>query len=398
MKTSHKILTASTALATIMGGGLLLSNNTYAATVGLTQADFTFTDAACTSHEANAKGISCYDVSGDHYYQISAGDYQLDENIDFGTGVAFTAGESFSLDLNGKTLSGSNTTVIELDSTNNTISGSGAITNPVSGVSFTARGVYTGGNLTSRNNLTVTGGTFGSVGMYGVNATITGGTYTGSGWSMAAEFSETNAVINGGTFSAPAASAAYFNQGADSTLEINGGSFTSEADNGIEFMEGVKNLKITAGTFTGKVSGLAFDVAPTAATLSGGTYVATGTGEYDYGGIVIYGADDISVLSGLLASGASYSDPSAERGGTDPNFFVYLKNKRVTISNGSRVFPEAAEEDTEETTSGSSAKSPNAGFTSAEANAATSVIATAIAATALTAAGLGIKKSLKKEA
>ena len=395
MKTSTKLSATAVALTIAMGGGLYLSNSAYAAAVGLTQADFTFEDAACTTHTPNAKGISCYDVSGVKYYQISAGEYKLDGDVNLGTGAAFTSGDSFSLDLNGKTLSASSTNpVIELDSTNNTISGSGAITNNTSDISFTARGEYSGATLVSRSNVTINGGTFGAAGFYGTNTTINGGTFTGGEWSMAVELSETNGKINGGTFSAAGASAMYFNQGADSTLEINGGSFTSAGDNGIEIMDGVKDLKITGGTFTGKVAGIAFDMAPTAAALSGGTYIATGTDEYSYGGIVMWSQDNTNALSSLLAAGASYSDGNAAKGGTDPNWFVYLTNKRVTIGNGSIIIVDPTAE--EASTASATVGAPNSGFSTKETSAATSIVASILAAGTLVASIFGIRKFIKR--
>ena len=378
MKTFYRPLLASATLAISMGGGLVLSNSAYAAAVSLEQADFTF--ASCDDGTTiSTHGVRCFDVGGANLYLIPDGEYELSEDITLDGGAAHQ-GDSFSLNLNSHNLTNSSidAPTLTLNGKSSIISGTGAITNTESGISVVATGDP------DPSTLVINGGTFGSVGASNTNTTINGGTFTGSGWMMAFAADGSNVVVNGGTFSAAAASAMYFNNGADNSLEVNGGTFTSAADFGIEFMDGIKDLKITAGTFSGGHAGLAFEIAPTTATLSGGTYIATANDEYTYGGIVIFGADDISALANLLAAGSSYSDPSAERKGTDPDFWVYLTNHNVTITSGA-----AAEEE-------SSAKSPNSGFITAETSAATSVAATVIAATALTAAGLGLKKSLKK--
>lgn len=388
-----KLLVAAMFMAIALG---LPAKAVFAATINLTQADFTFADCNGT---ANAKGIICSEVGGENAYQLPDGEFTLGENISLGTGTAFTTGDSFSLDLNGKTISTNNDTysALELDGKSAIISGTGNITNTGFGRGVAAYGEYDASdNLVARTKLTINGNpNISSIGVRGTELTINGGTFAGSGWVSAVNFGDDSiTVINGGTFSAEGADAVYVFGG---SLTVNSGTFTSAGSIGLMLEGQLDSLKITGGTFTGKTAGLVMGFIPTSTSLSGGTFTTTGSDEWDLGPIQV-SSDDVTenTLNSFLAVGASYSDGSFHLNSTVTPKQAYLTTKSVTITNGSTPAPA---DDSTSTDSSSTVGTPNSGRSTAEAGSATSSLAGLIASIALVSlAFLGKKHFAKKSA
>lgn len=395
-----KLLVAAMFMAVTLG---LPAKAVFAAAISLTQADFTFAD--CDDHTANAKGIICYDLSGTNAYKIPAGDYILGENINLGTGSAFTSGVTFSLDLNGKSITNSSdmAPALELDATTNTISGTGTIASTSYAAGVSANGVWDemSGELTTRTTTIINGNpSIKTLSANGVTLTINGGTYTSNGMGGAINLGDDIiATINNAEATATAGDAMYIYGG---KLTINGGKFTSQGSLGICAEGKLDALTITGGTFTGKSAGLSLTGIPTSASLSGGTYSATGSDDWDLGPIVVMD-DEVgtTTLSSFLAPGAAYSDSSFEL--NEDSFIptVYLTKKSVTITNGSSSDDEGEETPAaeESTSSSSSIGAPDSGRSTKEtASATTSALATLLASSAILGGIYAGKKVLAKKA
>ena len=390
MKTAYKTFLAGTTLATILGGAIL-TNGAYAVANNLVQTDFS--GATCDGATLNAHNMICEDNAGIKTFFLPSGDYILGEDINLGDGSLVINAGNASLDLSTHEIK--NTTdsnpVIGLSGAHTfAISGSGKITS--------ATGAYThalrveGASATELATFTVSGtSTITGAFIQKANATIDSGNFVSNGTGGGLESDASNVTINGGTFTAGNADAYYIHGSASNTVTVNGDTFTnSGADGaGISVEGDLGTLKITGGTLSGPTTGLSLGVTPATTALSGGSYISTGTGEYSYGGIVVGNVDNINVLSTLLAAGSSYSDSSALVGGTAPYTFAYLKEKTITITDGSST-PATEDE--------SGVKSPNSGFITGENNATASLATAAVVATGLAAAGLGLKKAAKKEA
>ena len=385
-----KLLIAAMFMAVTLG---LPAKAVFAAAVSLTQADFTFAD--CDDTTANAKGIICYDLGTSKAYGVPAGEYMLGENISLGAGSIFTNGASFSLDLNGKTLSNSidGNTVLELDSTNNVISGTGTIASTGYSNGVSAYGVFDDeGNLTTRNNVVINGNpNIRGLNANGVTLTINGGTFTSTGLGGALDLGDNGiTTINNATVTTTNSDGVYIYGG---KLTINGGTFTANSFSAITSEGVLDSLTITGGTFSGNGAGLALVGVPRSAALSGGTFITTGeTGGIEvYGPITLAGEVDPTDLDSLLAEGASYSDPTATRTGDAPFYFVYLTNKNVTITNGSTPTPAPAEE------SSSTIGAPDSGRSTKETSATTSILATLLTSSAILGGIYASKKHLAKK-
>ena len=265
----------------VMAFMVIVAPNAYAATT-ITQADF---NAAKGGTPTN--GITYDDVNLT---------YNLDENGEFTFGSDIDLSDASlvinknTINTNGKTITSSSMSTISALNTTLTLSGNGTVTS-------------TGGSsiVSTTSTLNISAGTYTSgVVVNGGKANISGGTFNSSAWGGAAEFNNADITITNGTFNANGASAVYI---ADGNINISGGSFTSAGDNGIEFMS-VGTLKISGGTFTGASSGINLPGTENV-TLSGGTYKATSnTG---FGGIVVFGQTDPTLLNNLVAANYKYS-------------------------------------------------------------------------------------------
>lgn len=339
-------------------------------------------DCAVSSGQPVAVAGGCkYDSlgAGTSYY-LGAGDYTLGENLTFADTQSLVFDGASSFDLNGKTISD--------DGTVN----------------------YVGTVQVKSGTLALSGGTIsGLTNISGGNVTISGLTNTGT-----TSISGGTVTINSGTFSANMESAIYAFKNANIT--INGGTFTSAQDKGIEAVHwGDDNydftgaLRINGGTFTGNTHGLLVGDPSqiTNITLAGGTFKYTGTND-TFGAIGITSTDAIaaSSLNGLLASGYSYSDVTADVASEYAIYTAVLTNHSVTIVGGSTPDPESGSTDdstdsSSSTTSVESTESvgtPDSGRVTSEGGSATaSALATVGAATAITSAAYLAKKHFAKK-
>lgn len=215
----------------------------------------------------NTGNIATYDDGGGNY-TLTAAEYELESDLDLGTGM-ITIDGAVVLNFGGHKITATNLIVPETASL--TLSGEGGVI----------------GSVTSNGTLTINGG------VYDASA----------GWGGALNVNAGTTTVNGGEFKAGGGSAAYI--AGDSTVIISGGSFTSTGDNGIEANGGV-NMTISGGVFSGRASGINLSNA-SIMTLSGGTFSYSGTGEDGHGAIAIFGGEE-SAFSGFLASGYKYDD------------------------------------------------------------------------------------------
>lgn len=341
-------------------------------------------DCAVSSGQPVAVAGGCkYDdalgIMGTSYY-LGAGDYTLGEDLtlDGTKSLVFDGASSFNL--NGKTIS------------------DGGTTNYVGTVQVKSGTIaLSGGTISGTTSI-----------FFGGNATISNLTSTDSTRIFG------TATINSGTFSANMESAIYAFKNANIT--INGGTFTSAQDKGIEAVhwgdddyDFTGTLRINGGTFTGNTHGLLVGDPSqvTNITLAGGTFKYTGTND-TFGAIGITSEDAIaaSSLNGLLASGYSYSDATANVASEYAIYNAVLTNHSVTIVGGSTPDPESGSTDdstdsSSSTTSVESTESvgtPDSGRVTSEGGSATaSALATVGAATAITSAAYLAKKHFAKK-
>ena len=331
---------------------------------------------AAPSEQPVAVAGGCkYDPGAGTSYYLGTGDYTLGEDLTLdGKSLVFDGASSFNL--NGKTISDGGT--VNYEGTVQVRSGTLALSDGT----ISGRTNISGGNVTI-SGLTNTDAT-----------TISGGTVT----------------INSGAFSANMGTSAIY-AWKDANITINGGTFTSAQDKGIEVAWDDDNfnftgtLRINGGTFTGNTHGLIVGDPSqiTNITLAGGTFKYTGTND-TFGAIGISSLDAIttSSLNGLLASGYSYSDATANVASEYAIYNAVLTNHSVTIVGGSTPDPESGStDDSSSTTSVESTESvgtPDSGRVTSEGGSATaSVLATVGAATAITSAAYLAKKHFAKK-
>ena len=283
--------------------------NVFASTT-ITQADF---DAAKGGTPTN--GVSYIESGGHKWYNLTT-DEEFIFDSDINLGDAFLNSDNNTINLNGHSITndevGGEDILLNAYDRNLTITGTGTVSRDVAvggNGTLTLNGdvIYNGTvNISDENSKAVAvinAGTFNNS-FFAAKATVTinDGTFTGSFWGGALNLSGVTATIKGGTFSAGAASAAYFD-GSDVT--ITGGTFTSTGDNGIEIFEDSTSLTISGGTFTGLYSGLTINNNPTV-KLSGGTFKATGE-EAEAGAIRL---TEGTTIDALLSSGYKYTTSS----------------------------------------------------------------------------------------
>lgn len=359
-----KKLSILTTPAIALGVGVLCAPQALAVGYTLNQ---TNVDAAVAAAGHNTEGIFC-DDGGGQFCTLNEGDWTQEGNVEM--------------------------PVID-DTVTPTIRWGLVLQNNVD-ISNPDGGTFTGDITITADEVTLTDvNATGSVTVQNADAevTINGGSYATAdgGWGGALNVDNAKSVtVNDAAFSAGGASAAYIGAG---DIAINGGSFTSEGDNGIEFF-GFNSLNITGGTFAGAVAGLAFDGIPDGSTisLSGGTFTGTGA---DGSAIKVYGTNDTTAISGMLASGYHFTNGTIETdtqpgmGGGD---YVYIAGT-TTVTDGS------SDDGSDSSSSRNAIGAPDTGAYTAEgSNATSSSVLTILATVALATSGVVLAKKYNKRA
>ncbi|MBR3324222.1 hypothetical protein IKG24_01640 [Candidatus Saccharibacteria bacterium] len=367
-----KKLSILTTPAVMLGVGVLCAPQALAASYTLSQTNI---EAAAGAAGIKQNGIFCDSNGGyDPFCSLDPGDWTQDGNINLTT-----------VQVGGNPING----LVINNNVNITNSGDSTITGniDISGAEVTLKDLNVNGSVNVRDA--------------NAEVTIDGGSYTNEDAGGALNVDNAKSVeIKDADFKAGGAngaSAAYIGAG---EITVTNGSFTSEGDNGIEFY-GLNSLKISGGTFTGAASGIAFDGAPDAGkvTLTGGTFTGTGANGK---AINIYGTDDATVITGMVATGYHFTNSTVgtETGSPDS---AYIAGTTKVLADGQTEGEESQATDptstsTSTTTKKSGINAPDTGAFTAEEGSATNSSALSLLAT-VTLATLGavlIKKHSKR--
>lgn len=369
-----KKLSILTTPAVMLGVGVLCAPQALAASYTLNQTNIEA--AAGTAGITKQNGIFCDSNGGyDPFCSLDPGDWTQDGNINLTT-----------VQVGGNPING----LAINNNVNITNSGDSTITGniDINGAEVTLKDLNVKGSVNVRDA--------------NAEVTIDGGSYTNEDMGGALNVDNAKSVeIKDADFKtggANGASAAYIGAG---DITINGGSFTSEGDNGIEFTGPINSLKISGGTFTGAASGITFGGAPDAGkvVLTGGTFTGTGANGK---AINIYGTDDATVITGMVANGYHFTnDTIVSESGMGGS--AYIAGTTKVLADGQTEGEESQTTDptstsTSTTTKKSGINAPDTGAFTAEEGSATSSSALSLLAT-VTLATLGavlIKKHSKR--
>ncbi|MCD8097978.1 MAG: hypothetical protein LUE31_08090 [Lachnospiraceae bacterium] len=259
--------------------------------------------------DASGNKLNAYTSLTDAINVVTAGQtIELQKDVELNADITIETGKSFTLDLNGSSLTDSVTL------TNNgtlTITGSGTI-----GTAVTNNGTLTIENSTFTNTVTnasgatmiITGGTFEGVLSNAETLTITDGTFAAGikngGTMTISDGSVTSSIANSGTLAISggtvksSSEAAIVNSG---TLEISGGVLSGK-DSCIQIASASASVKVSGGTLTGSVI---------FAAGSGVTGIANNgseiTGGY-FNGKLYDTTDDTSGIATMLKESIKYSE------------------------------------------------------------------------------------------
>ena len=289
------------------------------------------------------KGIT-YSEGDFEVYSFDEGEYKFTSDINIENGIIFVNEKNVTFDLNGKTLTGSNSVfgnIVIYGKSVSTITGNGTITNGYEledefmygsvllvdsgAVLNIENGTFNGAvyatGFSEEEEITysyinIKNGTFkDSLMLENANAVVDDASFDVATRDAIYVNSGASIEINGGTFKSASnglmaePSMVYDNEQDDwvngpnaKSVIINGGIFTGTAESGLSAF-GLDNLEINGGTFTGGMAGFGFETVEKI-VVKGAIFKANG--EEPVGGIVAFG-DNEELLTAILGEGCEFN-------------------------------------------------------------------------------------------